>query len=134
MSGSDKQGRTDLHYAAIDGDVDTLKQLLASGSDPNAQDSQGWTPLHFAAQASSSAAAEALLAAGARTDLRDSHGNTPLFRAVFSYAGDGGVISALRAAGADPHAKNLSDVSPVSLARAIANYDVANFFVDLAEV
>lgn len=131
MSDADEQGRTDLHYAANDGDVAVVKALLASGSDPNAQDSQGWAPLHFAAQAASSAVVEALLAAGARADPRDSHGNTPLFRAVFSYEGDGAAISALRASGADPHAKNASDVSPVSLARTIANYDVARFFVDL---
>ena len=133
MTTADKKNRTALHYAANDGDMEAVKALLASGSNPDAQDSQGWSPLHFAAQASSGVVTKSLLAAGATADLRDSNGNTPLFRAVFSYDGDGGAISALLAAGADPHAKNQSDVSPVSLARTIANYDVAKFFADVAE-
>jgi len=38
----------------------------------------------------------------------------------------------LRAAGADPMLKNNSGVSPIELARNIANYDVAQFFSDFA--
>jgi len=34
MSGD---GRTKLHYAALDGDAETVRDLLANGADPNAQ-------------------------------------------------------------------------------------------------
>jgi ankyrin repeat protein len=120
-----------LHYAAADAVKEEVVRLLDSGADPNAQDDNGRSPLHFAAQSNSADIARALLAVGAMVDLKDSEGNTPLFRAVFSSCGDGALIDLLRKAGADPHAANNSGVTPVSLARAIANFDVARFFGDL---
>jgi ankyrin repeat protein len=129
--GVDRAGRTPLHYAAADAVVSEVTRLLAAGADPNARDDNGWSPLHVAAQADSVEIARALIGAGASIDARDSHGNTPLFRAVFSYGGDGAVIALLREAGADPHAENASGVTPLSLARTIANTDVAGRFADL---
>ncbi len=130
--GVDEYGRTPLHYAALDGDAGELEPLLGAGADPNAQDDNGWSALHFAAQARCVACVRALLAAGAEVDLRDSHGNTPLSTAVFNSRGDGSVIAVLREAGADPRRPNDHGVSPVTLARTIANVDVARFFTDLS--
>lgn len=73
-------------------------------------------------------AARALLEAGARVDSVDNYGNTPLWRAVFGSCGRGDMIQLLLAAGANPHAKNLSGVSPFDLASSIGNYDVKQFF------
>jgi ankyrin repeat protein len=129
--GVDRAGRTPLHYAAADGATAETMRLLAAAADPNAQDDDGWTPLHFAAQSGSADIARALIARGAKVDPRDSHGNTPLFRAVFASSGEGTVIALLRSAGADPHAANASGVTPLELARTIANFDVARFFADL---
>jgi len=42
------------------------------------------------------------------------------------------VIRVLRAAGADPLKKNHHGVSALSLARTIANFDVAQFYRDLS--
>jgi hypothetical protein len=64
--GRDRMGRTAVHYAAIDGDVDGLRGFVAVGADLDAEDSAGWTPLHFAAQAQNS------LIAGAPTAALDS--------------------------------------------------------------
>lgn len=129
--GVDGLGRTPLHCVAADGRLDEVVRLLAAGADANAQDDNGWSPLHFAAQSNSAEITKALLGAGAKIDVRDSHGNTPLSTAVFCSRGIGAVIKLLRDAGADPHATNASGVSPLSLARTIANYDVAQFFSDL---
>lgn len=124
----DEFGRTPLHYAAADGDSVLVQRLIASGADVNALDVNRWTPLHFAAQAVSATVAAKLIEAGANVAIRDRFGNTPLFRAVFSSSGDGSVIELLLSAGADPNAPNESDVTPIKLARTIANYDVAQFF------
>lgn len=127
----DRQGRTALHYAAADGDAAEVQRLLDAGAQANLQDASGWSPLHFAAQARSAECVEALLQAGADVSLRDAHGNSVLSRAVFASRGDGAVIRLLRAAGADPWAQNAHGVSPVVLARSIANHDVAVHFADL---
>jgi ankyrin repeat protein len=132
-AGVDESGRTPLHYAANEADVELCHSLLRAGADPNAQDDNGWTPLHFAAQAYSSPVTALLLEASADTQLRDSFGNTPLHKAVFRSRGDGSVIALLRNAGADPNALNNHGVSPVSLARNVANYDLAQFFTDVPE-
>ena len=131
--GVDRAGRTPLHYAAVDADIAGARQLLESGMDPSTPDDEGWTPLHFAAQSNSAEIAELLLNAGASVDPCDTQGNTPLFKAVFNSRGKGDVIRLLRARGANPYATNKHGVSPLKLARTIANFDVRQFFVDLPE-
>jgi ankyrin repeat protein len=49
--GVDRYGRTELHYAAADGDSQKVEALLASGLNAGAADDDGWTPLHAAVQA-----------------------------------------------------------------------------------
>jgi len=129
--GEDGMGRVELHDASAAGDAVAVLNHLQSGADPSATDDNGWSPLHFAAQANSSAVARLLLQAGAKVNPQESNGNTPLSTAVFASRGDGELIELLRSAGADPFLKNNYEVSPVSLARTIANYDVAKFFNDL---
>ena len=129
----ERDRRTELHIAAGQGDADLVQRLIEAGADVNAQDRFGFTPLHLAAQERRHGAVALLLEAGAKPDLRNKHGNTPLVTAVFNSRGEGDSIAALRAAGADPHAENNSGVSPLSLARTIGNYDVAQFFADLPE-
>lgn len=125
--------RSPLHAAAMDDDVPTIEALVSSGESPDVQDEQGFTPLHFAAQQYSLSATAALLSAGATVDIENTFGNTALFAAVFNSNGRGELIQLLRSHGADPLHSNASGQTPVGLARLIANYDVAQFFKDIAE-
>ena len=129
--GVDSHGRAPLHYAAVTGDLATVRRLIAEGAHPDLADDNGMTPLHFAAQESRVEVALALLDAGASVDPVDAHGNTPLSKAVFNSRGHGALIAALRERGANPTRQNHHGVSPLSLARTIANFDVAQFFKDL---
>jgi ankyrin repeat protein len=72
--------------------------------------------------------AVSLLERGASVDSRDAHGNTPLWRAVFESKNRGEVIKLLLAFGADRDLKNDHGISPLDLARTIANYDATQFF------
>jgi ankyrin repeat protein len=127
----DQTGCTPLHHAAVHGDEQEAARLLGAGANVNARDEDGWSPLHFAAQSKAAAVAQLLIAAGAEIDATDVHGNTPLWTAVFTSKGDGVLIGLLRKAGANPLHANSHGVSPLQLARHIANHDVAQFFSDL---
>lgn len=119
------------HYAALSDDVAQVVELFAGGADPDAADIQGFTALHFACQQGDVESARVLLDGGATVDSVDAFGNTPLWTAVFNSRGRGDLIELLRTRGADPLHVNNTDRTPVSLARFIANFDVAQFFTDL---
>lgn len=77
----DRDGRTPLHYAALENRVSDLQAELGRGGGPNIADKHGFTPLHFAAQQSALDAASVLLDHGADVDAVNVHGNTPLWLA-----------------------------------------------------
>jgi ankyrin repeat protein len=83
-----------------------------------------YTPLHFAAKDYRPAVARVLIASGALVDAVDDHGNTPLGKAVFESRGRAELIEILLAAGADRTKRNSSGVSPLDLAKNIANYKI----------
>lgn len=62
---TDSDGRTVLHLAALGGDTETVKLLLAAGADPRHKSKQGLTPADIAQQQGNSEAA-ALLRSAAR--------------------------------------------------------------------
>jgi ankyrin repeat protein len=116
LSEHDEFGRTAIHYAAANGDVDEVARLLAAGADPGEADNVGFTPLHFAAQEQHPPVIGLLLAAGADVQAADRWGNTPLWRAVFTAHGDAATSVTLLAAGADLDTVNSTGVSPRVLA------------------
>lgn len=60
-----------LHFAAMEGDVEKCVRLIAEGYDPSGFDQIGHTPLHYAAKEEHFDAVEALLAHGARVNALD---------------------------------------------------------------
>ena len=70
-----------LTDAALNGDIEAVKQYLAAGADVNAKDGMGTTPLHLAA---TKEIAELLITEGADVNAKDEGGYTPLDRAGLS--------------------------------------------------
>jgi ankyrin len=78
-----ESGENLLHFAARQGNAETLKLLIEKGLPVNAKSHRvGATPLHWATTANSHECVRLLLAAGARPDTPDSGGITPLFWAI----------------------------------------------------
>ncbi len=82
--GVDEYGRTKIHYAADEGDVEFIKTCIEEGVNLNAQDDNGWPPLHFAAQGNRFEAIDLLLANQGDPNLHDHHGNGPLWTATLN--------------------------------------------------
>ena len=82
----DQYGNTKLHYAARDGRIDEVKDLLARGAHINSKGQGGWTALHCAAYKNQAAIAEHLLAGNltgkADINATTNDGLTPLMIAA----------------------------------------------------
>jgi ankyrin repeat protein len=101
-TGGDWFDREQLHAAAGDGDLESVKRLLHQGADPNAFDDLGWTPLIHAAKRGHLDVVTCLLAAGAAVDAREEAraGNTALAEVAAECSLE--MAQALVDAGADP--------------------------------
>jgi ankyrin repeat protein len=120
----DRAGRSKLHYAAVDNDLELARELLAQGLDVNLRDARDFTPLHFAAQSQAVEIVELLLDSGAEIDAQNAFGATPLLVALSKYRNDPRTVRLLRDRGADPLVKNNVGVSPREHAESVTNYDL----------
>ena len=68
-----------IHGAALDGDIEAVKEFLAAATNVNVKGVFGQTPLHFAADKE---IAELLIAKGADVNAKNEDGETPLDDAV----------------------------------------------------
>lgn len=66
-----------IHTASRAGNLNAVKNALASGVNPSVQDDQGWTPLHYAAFSSHLDVVRELLAAGADFTIQNHEGCLP---------------------------------------------------------
>ena len=75
-----------LCTAALNGDLASVKALLATDANVNASDNSGQTPLHYAVKCNDDPepVINALIAAGADIEALDKHGYTPLQSTGFS--------------------------------------------------
>jgi len=103
-----------IHKAAIDGNIEAVKQHLAAGADVNAKDDNGWTPLHEAAWHGRKEIVELLIANGADVNPQDVNGWTPLHHAARN--GHKEIAELLIAKGADVDAKNEDGETPLDWA------------------
>ena len=77
-----ENGRPLILDAALRGQADAVRQLIASGADIASRDDDGSTALALAAAAGQVAALDVLLSAGAEVDARNTSGETALMRAA----------------------------------------------------
>ena len=129
-----KAPATSIHDAAMDGDIEAVKQHLADGADVNAKTEDGKTPLdnadgeiadllhkhggksgvelsiHGAVRVGNIEAVKKYIAMGENLDSKDAEGQTPLCRAV--QYGEKDVIKLLIQEGADVNARmNFGDTA-----------------------
>ena len=101
-----------IHEAAMDGDIEAVKQHLAAGTDVDTRDDvNGWAPLHWAALENNKEIAELLIAEGADVNAKRGDGFTPLH--LFATWGHKEIIELLIAAGADVNAKDKDGGTPL---------------------
>ena len=96
-----------IHRAAMNGNIEAVKQHLDAGTDVNAKDVIKRTPLHYAAFYGHKVVAELLIAEGADVNAKNGlSGETPLHHAA--YGGHKEIVELLIANGADVNAKSES--------------------------
>ena len=78
------KGKTLLHLAVEQRNLDESRRLLQDCFDPNKPDDDGKTPLHAAAFHAGPEIVQLLLEAGAEVNITDRYGRTPLHAAVGS--------------------------------------------------
>jgi|SRR5690554_413920 len=124
----DKEGRTLVFYAILEGNFEAVKILLDKNVKLSLTDSNGWTPLHYAVNEYHPKIAELLINYGADVNAKDEYGNTVISRAVFASKGRGDIIKLLLKNNADPTIKNNSGMNALDLCEIIGNYNVKKFF------
>ena len=75
---TNQNGYYALHFAAKNGQVETLRVLLKHGANPNIRNNSGETPLHLAMSKHNKELVTLLLSHGADPNLADNNGFTPL--------------------------------------------------------
>ena len=100
-----------IHQAAWKGDVESIEQHWAAGTDVNAANNWNATPLHYATRSGQTAAANLLVAKGANLNAKNNEGVTPLH---YSASGGHWTIGALLIAnGAKVNEKDAEGLTPL---------------------
>lgn len=103
--------RVNLHVAALQGNLEAVKQHIEAGSDLNQKDAYGSTALIAATTFGKYEVARALIDAGADLSLTNNEGSTPLHIAAFLCRTE--IVQALLDKGADKNARNESGATPL---------------------
>ena len=104
MGQSIKPPGVSLHVAALQGNIDAIRQHIKAGSALNEKDDYGSSHLIIATTFGKNEVAKALIEAGADMKIANNEGSTPLHIAAFFCRTE--IVKALLDNGADKNAKN----------------------------
>ena len=108
-----------IQEATWTGNIEVIKQLIASDIDVNVKRNRGETPLHIAARFSRYEIAKLLISKGADVNARNDDGFTPLHQAAYSFT-EGPqkirTIELLISKGANVNSKGESGGTPLDIA------------------
>jgi ankyrin repeat protein len=107
------EGVPAVHFAAMNGDLEQMKKLIAGCADPDEVDIHSITALHLAAYWGKVEAMKLLLQAGANIEASDAIGDTPLHHAVSSDTNNLESVKFLIKAGADINIQNNQGLTPL---------------------
>ena len=97
----DDGGRTGLHVAAANGNIQIIAILIKGGATIGQRDGLGETALHYAAEHDHAEIVKLLLDVGAAIDAQDKNGMTPLM--LGARGGKVEIVRTLLARGANPN-------------------------------
>ncbi len=105
-----------LHMAALQGNIDAIRQHIEAGSDLNEKDAYGSTPLTIAATFGKTEVARTLIEAGADMRIRDNYGSTPLHLAALFCRTE--IVKTLLDKGANMYLRNNSGSTALDIVSA----------------
>ena len=123
---------TALHYAAYQGELDVVKELIGRGAEVNAQTGQGITPLHLAARKGHKDVVEYLVKKAKAKDLPD---NVQGGRALHYAAGAGKLevveclSKALKERGGETNPSDNNGIIPLHMAVKRGDIDLTKYFI-----
>jgi len=115
VNAKDDDGKTSLHFAARESNIEVIKFLVYKGADVNAKTRGEATPLHGAAIRGNVEVVKFLVSKGADVNAKTSGEAIPLHGAA-SW-GNVEVVQFLLSKGADVNAKNDNGKTPADMAR-----------------
>jgi ankyrin repeat protein len=117
--------------AALDGDTETVRDLIDQGADINRKDDNGRTALMFAVTNMHYETMKVLLEHGADVQARSNEGGTALMAAA-GIAGDLRMVQALLDKGADIHARlRKTNESALTFAESYGRAEIAQLLRQL---
>ncbi|MDQ7825441.1 MAG: thermonuclease family protein [Candidatus Eremiobacteraeota bacterium] len=120
----DRNGKTLLQSASVQGNQKAAELLIAKGADVKAADSRGWTALHYAASYGQKGLVLLLISKGAKVNQKDTKsGKTPLHWAASRGAAE--VVEVLLSKGADSAIRDREGRTPLGCALRSRKKDAA---------